>query len=52
MTDTEVKVNGRKVGSKHQGAFYRFSYNVTDFLKYGKRIYWKSLLPKKVKMPV
>lgn len=41
MTDTEVKVNGRKVGSKHQGAFYRFSYNVTDFLKYGKRICWK-----------
>ena len=37
MTDTEVKVNGRKVSSKHQGAFYRFSYNVTDFLKYGKK---------------
>lgn len=37
MTDTEVKVNGRKVGSKHQGAFYRFSYNVTDFLRYGKK---------------
>lgn len=37
MTDTEVKVNGRKVGSKHQGAFYRFSYNVTDFLKYGRK---------------
>ena len=37
MTDTEVKVNGRKVGSKHQGAFYRFSYNITDFLKYGKK---------------
>ena len=37
MTDTEVKVNGRKVGSKHQGAFYRFSYNVTDLLKYGKK---------------
>ena len=37
MTDTEVKMNGRKVGSKHQGAFYRFSYNVTDFLKYGKK---------------
>ncbi len=37
MTDTEVKVNGRKVGPKHQGAFYRFSYNVTDFLKYGKK---------------
>ena len=37
MTDTEVKVNGRKAGSKHQGAFYRFSDNVTDLLKYGKK---------------
>lgn len=37
MTDTEVKVNGRKAGLKHQGAFYRFSYNVTDLLKYGKK---------------
>ena len=37
MTDTEVKVNGRKAGEKHQGAFYRFSYDVTDMLKYGKK---------------
>lgn len=37
MTDTEVKVNGRKAGSKHLGAFYRFTYNVTDLLKYGKK---------------
>lgn len=37
MTDTEVKLNGRKVGAKHQGAFYRFAYDVTDFLKYGKK---------------
>ncbi len=37
MTDTEVKINGRKAGSKHQGAFYRFTYNVTDQLKYGKK---------------
>ncbi|MEG1585298.1 MAG: glycoside hydrolase family 2 TIM barrel-domain containing protein [Bacteroidales bacterium] len=37
MTDTEVKVNGRKAGSKHQGAFYRFSYDVTDLLKFGKK---------------
>lgn len=37
MTDTEVKVNGRKAGSKHQGAFYRFSYNVSDLLKYGTK---------------
>ncbi|MDR0892021.1 MAG: beta-galactosidase [Mediterranea sp.] len=37
MTDTEVKVNGRKAGAKHQGAFYRFSYDVTDLLKYGQK---------------
>lgn len=37
MTDTEVKMNGRKAGSKHQGAFYRFQYNVTDLLKYGQK---------------
>lgn len=37
MTDTEVKVNGRKAGSKHQGAFYRFSYDVTDLLRYGAK---------------
>lgn len=35
MTDTEVRLNGRKAGSKHQGGFYRFSYDVTDMLKYG-----------------
>lgn len=37
MTDTEVKLNGRKVGARHQGAFYRFSFDVTDYLKYGKK---------------
>jgi beta-galactosidase/beta-glucuronidase len=37
MTDTEVKINGRKAGSKHQGGFYRFSYDVTDALKYGRK---------------
>lgn len=37
MTDTEVKVNGLKAGEKHQGGFYRFSYDVTDLLKYGKK---------------
>ena len=35
MTDTEVKVNGRKVGSKKQGALKRFSYNVPDFPENG-----------------
>lgn len=37
MTDTEVKINGRKAGDVHQGAFYRFSYDVTDKLNYGKK---------------
>lgn len=39
MTDAEVKINGRKAGSMHQGAFYRFVYDVTDrvFLGKGKK---------------
>ena len=36
MTDTEVKVNGRSAGPVHQGAFYRFRYDISKLLKYGK----------------
>ncbi|MFT4155452.1 glycoside hydrolase family 2 protein [Parafilimonas sp.] len=35
MTDTEVKINGKPAGAKHQGAFYRFKYDITDKLKFG-----------------
>jgi len=35
MTDALVKVNGRQAGAVHQGAFYRFYYDVTKLLKYG-----------------
>ena len=35
MTDTEVKINGQSAGPMHQGAFYRFRYNVTDKIKPG-----------------
>ena len=35
MTDTEVKINGRSAGAKHQGAFYRFRYDITELLKFG-----------------
>ena len=35
MTDTEVKINGRSAGPKHQGAFYRFRYDISRLLKYG-----------------
>ena len=34
MTDTEVKINGKSAGAIHQGAFYRFKYDITSLLKY------------------
>ena len=36
MTDTEVKINGKPAGEIHQGAFYRFKYDVSNLLKYGQ----------------
>lgn len=36
MTDTEVKINGKSAGRTHQGSFYRFMYDVTDKLNFGK----------------
>ncbi|WP_308991007.1 glycoside hydrolase family 2 TIM barrel-domain containing protein [Mariniflexile litorale] len=36
MTDTQVKINGLKAGSEHQGAFYRFKHDISGLLKYGK----------------
>lgn len=36
MTDATVRVNGQLAGPTHQGAFYRFSYDVTDKLKLGE----------------
>lgn len=33
MTDAEVRVNGNPAGQIHQGAFYRFSYDITSLLK-------------------
>ncbi len=35
MTDTEAWVNGQSAGPKHQGAYYRFQYDVTQHLKFG-----------------
>lgn len=35
MTDTEVKINGKLAGKIHQGAFYRFTYDISALLKYG-----------------
>ena len=32
MTDTEVKINGKLAGPVHQGAFYRFKYDISDLL--------------------
>ena len=36
MTDTKVKINGESAGRIHQGSFYRFRYDITDMLKFGK----------------
>ncbi len=35
LTDTQVWINGQTAGDKHQGGFYRFSYDVTPFVKFG-----------------
>jgi hypothetical protein len=34
MTDTEVKINGQSAGDMHQGAFYKFKYNITGKLHF------------------
>lgn len=36
MTDAEVSINGQRAGEIHQGGFYRFGYDITSLLKYGK----------------
>ncbi len=36
MTDTKVKINGKPAGPVHQGAFYRFSYDISKWIKPGK----------------
>ncbi len=36
MTDTKVKINGKSAGEIHQGAFYRFKYDISRLLKYGQ----------------
>ena len=37
MTDAEVKINGRKAGTMHQGGFYRFIYDVSDRVFFGDK---------------
>lgn len=36
MTDTTVWINGQEAGETHQGAFYRFHYDITRLLKIGE----------------
>ena len=36
MTDTTVWVNGTQAGETHQGAFYRFHYDITPLVKFGE----------------
>jgi len=37
MTDTDVKINGKSAGKVHQGAFYRFKYDISDKLNFGSK---------------
>lgn len=36
MTDADVRVNGKRAGPVHQGAFYAFRYDISSMLKYGR----------------
>src|SRR5476651_2098729 len=36
MTDTEVKINGKSAVATHYGSFYRFKYDISALLNYGK----------------
>ena len=36
MTDTNVWINGKRAGPRHQGGFYRFKYDITKLVKFGK----------------
>ncbi|MDB5247131.1 MAG: glycoside hydrolase family 2 sugar binding [Segetibacter sp.] len=36
MTDTEVKINGKSAGPVHEGSYYRFKYDISNLLNYGK----------------
>ncbi len=36
MTDTEVKINWKLAGEIHQGGFNRFTYDISELLKYGQ----------------
>ncbi len=36
MTDTSAKLNGQSCGPTHQGAYYRFKYEVTKLVKFGE----------------
>ena len=37
MTDTEAWIDGKRIGPKHQGAFYEFRYDVTPLVRFGAR---------------
>ncbi len=36
MTDTTLKINGQQAGPTHQGGFYRFEFDITDKVRFGK----------------
>ena len=51
MTDTRVWIDGQQVGPVHQGGFTEFSYDVTPFIKPGKRQTLEVLVSKACTLP-
>jgi beta-galactosidase/beta-glucuronidase len=37
MTDTDVWINGKSAGPRHQGGFYRLKYDITELVKFGRK---------------
>ncbi len=37
MTDTRVAINGKEAGPLHKGGFYRFRYDITPLLEFGRQ---------------
>ena len=37
MTDTDVRINGKLAGPKHQGGFYQFDHDISKLIKYGEQ---------------
>jgi hypothetical protein len=47
MTDADIRINGRSAGPRHQGGFYRFRYDITRLVSFGKSNVLEATVSKK-----